>query len=126
MLAEQIKAIGYAAAPQQTTLSKTIEGRGPLGSINFQTSSDRMMMFYPYVLGLLGVESLATHAAGLRMKTDVEQGYWYSSSNRDLLGVTGIEMPLTARADDPQSDTNRLNEKGITMVFNSYGTGYRL
>ena len=60
------------------------------------------------------------------MKTDVEQGYWYSSSNRDLLGVTGIEMPLTARADDPQSDTNRLNEKGITTVFNSYGTGYRL
>ena len=126
VLAEQIKAIGYAAAPQQTTLSKAIEGRGPLGSINFQTSSDRMMLFYPYVLGLLGVESLATHAAGLRMKTDVEQGYWYSSSNRDLLGVTGIEMPLTARADDPQSDTNRLNEKGITMVFNSYGTGYRL
>ena len=105
---------------------KAIEGRGPLGSINFQTSSDRMMLFYPYVLGLLGVESLATHAAGLRMKTDVEQGYWYSSSNRDLLGVTGIEMPLTARADDPQSDTNRLNEKGITTVFNSYGTGYRL
>jgi len=126
VLAEQIKAIGYAAAPQQTTLSKAIEGRGPLGSINFQTSSDRMMLFYPYVLGLLGVESLATHAAGLRMKTDVEQGYWYSSSNRDLLGVTGIEMPLTARADDPQSDTNRLNEKGITTVFNSYGTGYRL
>ena len=76
--------------------------------------------------GLLGLESLATHAAGLGMKTDVEQGYWFSISNRPLLGVTGVEIGLTARADDPQSETNRLNEKGITTVFNSYGTGYRM
>ena len=37
-----------------------------------------------------------------------------------------MEIGLTARTDDPQSETNRLNEKGITTVFNSYGTGYRL
>lgn len=35
-------------------------------------------------------------------------------------------MALTARADDPQAETNRLNEKGISTVFNSYGTGFRL
>lgn len=56
----------------------------------------------------------------------MEQGYWFSTSNRELLGVTGLEIGLTARVDDPQSETNRLNEKGITTVFNSYGTGYRL
>lgn len=122
----KLKAIAYAAAPKGTTLSKALEGRGPLGSINFQTSSDRVQLFFPYVTGLLGLESLATHAAGLRMKTDVEQGYWFSISNRPLLGVTGVEIGLTARADDPQSETNRLNEKGITTVFNSYGTGYRM
>ncbi|WP_238373677.1 phage tail sheath subtilisin-like domain-containing protein, partial [Kingella kingae] len=72
------------------------------------------------------LESLATHAAGLRMKTDVEQGYWFSISNHELLGVTGLEIGLTARVDNPQSETTRLNEKGITTVFNSYGTGYRL
>lgn len=42
-----------------------------------------------------------------------------------MLGVTALEVPLTARIDDPQSETNRLNEKGITTVFNSYGTGFR-
>ena len=97
-----------------------------MGSINFNTSSDRAQLFFPHVVGLLGVESLATHAAGLRMKTDVEHGYWFSISNRELSGVTGLEIGLTARVDDPQSETNRLNEKGITTVFNSYGTGYRL
>ena len=34
VLAEQIKAIGYAAAPQQTTLSKAIEGRGPFPTVS--------------------------------------------------------------------------------------------
>lgn len=126
VMATKLKAIAYINAPKSTTLSKALEGRGPLGSINFQTSSDRCQLFYPYVVGLLDLESLATHAAGLRMKTDVEQGYWYSISNRELLGVTGVEIGLTARADDPQSETNRLNEKGITTVFNSYGTGYRM
>lgn len=126
VVAGKLKAIAYAAAPKGTTLSKALEGRGPLGSINFQTSSDRVQLFFPYVTGLLGLESLATHASGLRMKTDVEQGYWFSISNRELLGVTGVEIGLTARADDPQSETNRLNEKGITTVFNSYGTGYRM
>lgn len=124
--AEQLKAIAYIAAPKTTTLSKAIEGRGPQGVINFQTASDRAQLFYPHVIGLLGLESLATHAAALRMKTDVENGYWFSISNRELLGVTGSEVALTARADDPQAETNRLNEKGITTVFNSYGSGYRM
>lgn len=125
-LADHLHAIAYIDAPQGTTLSQAITGRGSLGNINFNLSSDRAQLFYPRVVGLLGLESLATHAAGLRMKTDVEQGYWFSISNRELSGVTGLEIGLTARVDDPQSETNRLNEKGITTVFNSYGTGYRM
>ncbi|HFC8518910.1 TPA: phage tail sheath family protein [Neisseria weaveri] len=124
--AGKLNAVAYINAPKGTSLSKALEGRGPNGTINFKTSSDRAQLFYPHVAGLLGLEHLATHAAGLRMKTDVEQGYWWSISNHELLGVTGTEIGLTARADDPQSETNRLNEKGITTVFNSYGTGYRL
>lgn len=126
ILADKLHAIAYIDAPKGTNLSQALTGRGNMGNINFNTSSDRTHLFYPHVIGLLGVESLATHAAGLRMKTDVEQGYWFSTSNRELLGVTGLEVGLTARVDDPQSETNRLNEKGITTVFNSYGTGYRL
>lgn len=124
--ATKLNAIAYINAPKGTSLSKALEGRGPNGTINFKTSSDRAQLFYPHVVGLLGLEHLATHAAGLRMKIDVEKGYWWSISNKELLGVTGLEVGLTARADDPQSETNRLNEKGITTVFNSYGTGYRL
>ncbi|MGX2951452.1 phage tail sheath family protein, partial [Ursidibacter sp. B-7004-1] len=120
-------AIAYVQAPQSTTLAKAIAGRGPEGQINFKTSSDRTHLFFPHVLGERNtLESLATHAAGLRMKTDVDDGYWYSTSNRQLKGVIGVEIPLTARVDDLQSETNRLNAVGVTTVFNSFGTGFRL
>lgn len=125
-LALQLNAIAYIQAPKGTTLAQALAGRGPEGTINFKTSSDRTHLFYPHVIGTQGLESLATHAAGLRMHTDVAHGYWFSTSNRQLRSVTGVEIPLTARADDVQSETNRLNAVGITTVFNSYGTGFRL
>lgn len=42
------------------------------------------------------------------------------------VGRNRFEVGLTARGDDPQSETNRLNEKGITTVFNSYGSGFKM
>lgn len=126
-LANQLGAIAYVQAPKGTTLAQALTGRGSTGTINFKTSSDRTHLFFPHVIGNRNsLESLATHAAGLRMKTDVEDGYWFSTSNRQLQGVIGVEMPLTARVDDIQSETNRLNAVGVTTVFNSFGTGFRL
>ncbi|MDH2924545.1 hypothetical protein EV693_1065 [Nicoletella semolina] len=126
-LAHQMGAIAYVQAPKATTLAKALSGRGASGTINFQTASDRVHLFYPHVIGEHNtLECLATHAAGLRLKTDVEHGYWFSTSNRNLQGVIGVEVPLTARVDDVQSETNLLNARGITTVFNSYGTGFRL
>ena len=126
-LAGQLNAIAYVQAPKGITLGKAIAGRGVSGTINFKTSSDRTELFFPHVIGERGTpESLATHAAGLRMLVDVKHGYWFSKSNRQLKGVTGVEVPLTARVDDTQSETNRLNAVGITTVFNSFGTGFRL
>ena len=98
-----------------------------MGTINASASNENVRHFYPYAIGSSNeLESLATHAAGLRMKVDVEHGYWFSSSNRELAGVIGMEVPLTARVDDKQSETNLLNAVGITTIFNSFGTGFRL
>ncbi|WP_373100795.1 MULTISPECIES: phage tail sheath family protein [Pasteurellaceae] len=126
-LADRLHAKAYIQLPKGTSLSKAIQGRGPLGTINASASSENVRHFYPYVIGSSNeLESLATHAAGLRMKVDVEHGYWFSTSNRELSGVIGMEVPLTARVDDKQSETNQLNAVGITTIFNSFGTGFRL
>lgn len=126
-LADQLHAKAYIQLPKGTSVSKAIQGRGPTGTINASASNENVRHFFPYVLGSSNTpESLATHAAGLRMLIDVEKGYWYSTSNKELKGVIGMEVPLTARVDDKQSETNLLNAVGITTVFNSFGTGFRL
>lgn len=130
--AGQMGGVAYVDAPIGTTVQQAIAGRGTLGGINFNTSSDRVRLCYPHVRVYdvatddTRLQPLSIRAAGLRAKVDNDKGYWWSSSNQELVGVLGLERPLTARVDDPHSEVNLLNESGITTVFNSFGTGLRL
>jgi phage tail sheath protein FI len=90
------------------------------------------MICYPTVT----VYDLATDAseqqpysqflAGVRAWRDQENGYWWSSSNAEISGIIGMERPLTADISDSSSEVNLLNEQGITTIFNSFGTGFRV
>ncbi|PBJ94747.1 phage tail protein [Pseudomonas plecoglossicida] len=127
----KVGGVTYIDAPIGTTVQQVIAGRGPAGTINFNTSSDRVRLCYPHVkvydpVNGERLQPLSIRAAGLRAKVDNDNGYWWSSSNKELLGVIGLERPLTARIDDASSEVNLLNENGITTVFNSFGTGLRL
>lgn len=130
--ATQLNAVAYIDAPIGSTVQQVVAGRGPAGTLNFNTSSDRVRLCYPHVKVYDAMtngerlQPLSIRAAGLRAKVDNDKGYWWSSSNQELLGVIGLERPLTARIDDPNSEVNLLNENGITTVFNSFGTGLRL
>ncbi|EKT4469997.1 phage tail sheath subtilisin-like domain-containing protein [Pseudomonas putida] len=129
--AEKVGGVTYIDAPIGTTVQQVIAGRGSAGTINFNTSSDRVRLCYPHVKVYdeddgERLQPLSIRAAGLRAKVDNDNGYWWSSSNQELLGVIGLERPLTARIDDANSEVNLLNENGITTVFNSFGTGLRL
>jgi phage tail sheath protein FI len=130
--AGQVGGVAYVDAPIGATVQQVLAGRGPSGAINFNTSSDRVRLCYPHVkvydAATNGerLQPLSIRAAGLRAKIDNDHGYWWSSSNQPLLGIIGLERPLTARIDDATSEVNLLNENGITTVFNAYGTGLRL
>jgi phage tail sheath protein FI len=130
--ATQVGGVAYVDAPIGATVQHVLTGRGPQGNINFNTSSDRVRLCYPHVRVYDAasngerLQPLSIRAAGLRAKIDNDHGYWWSSSNQPLLGVIGLERPLTARIDDATSEVNLLNENGITTVFNAYGTGLRL
>ncbi|PTU70306.1 phage tail sheath subtilisin-like domain-containing protein [Chromobacterium haemolyticum] len=131
-MADQLDAVTYIDAPIGTTYAQALAGRGPTGSINFNTSSDRVRLCYPHVkvydpvLNTERLEPLSARAAGLRAKVDLDKGFWWSSSNQEIAGVTGVERQLSAMIDDPQSEVNLLNEQGITTVFSSFGSGFRL
>lgn len=131
-MASKLGAIAYIDAPIGTTYAQAIAGRGPAGTINFNTSSERVRLCYPHVkvydpvLDAERLEPLSARAAGLRAKVDLDKGFWWSSSNQELMGVIGVERQISAMIDDPQSEVNLLNEQGITTVFSSFGTGLRL
>ncbi|MCD5326891.1 phage tail sheath subtilisin-like domain-containing protein [Chromobacterium piscinae] len=130
-MADKLDAIAYVDAPIGTAFADALAGRGPVGTINFNTSSDRVRLCYPHVMvadgnGGLRYEPLSSRAAGLRAKVDNDKGFWWSSSNQELAGVVGVERQLTAMIDDPNCEVNQLNASGITTVFNSYGSGFRL
>lgn len=117
-------------APAGTTVSNAIAGRGPSGSINFNTSNKRAILCFPR-LKVEGQPDGATtrpysqFLAGVIAATHQNDGYWFSPSNREVLGVTGTELPLSFAYNDQNTDCNALNEVGIVTVANTFGTGLR-
>lgn len=131
-MANRLRARAYIDAPIGTTPAQAIAGRGPAGSINFNTSDRRARLLYPHVkvydktTNTDRLEPLSQRAAGLGNAVDIEKGYWWSMSNQEILGITGVERTISAMINDPNCEANLLNEVGITTVFNSFGTGLRL
>lgn len=125
------RAIALLDAPYGTTVSAAITGRGLAGTINFNTSSKRAVLLYPYVKAY----DIATDAnqdfpysaffAGIIAATDLDSGYWFSPSNKEIKGIVGVERQISAGINDANSDANSLNASGITTVFNTFGTGIR-
>lgn len=127
----KIRAMGIVDASAGTTIQEAITGRGPQGTINFNFSSERLILCYPrlkvydsatesYIL-----EPYSQRLAGVMAAKDVDKGYWWSPSNTEILGITGLEKQLTSMINDPSSEVNALNEAGIVTVFNSYGSGLK-
>lgn len=130
-ICDKIRAIGLVDAPIGTTVQEAITGRGPEGSINFNTSSDRIILCYPH-LKVYDSESDANilqpysqRLAGVIAAKDINKGYHWSPSNTEINGIVGVEKQLTSMINDPTSEVNTLNEAGIVTVFNSYGSGFR-
>lgn len=126
-----IKAIGLIDAPVGTTVQNAITGRGPSGTINFNFSSDRLVLCYPHLKvydtasNTEKLEPYSQRLAGVIAAKDIERGYHWSPSNTEIKGIIGAERNLTSMINDPLSEVNMLNEAGILTVFNSFGSGFR-
>jgi len=130
--ADKYRAIALLDAPTGTTPQAAITGRGPSGGVGkFDTSSKRAHLLYPWLKAFdAATESdelrpYSQFMAGVIAATDLNFGYWYSPSNKEIKGITGVERKLTAAVNDASTEVNLLNEKGITTIFNSFGTGLR-
>lgn len=130
VVANKFRGRALIDAPLGTSVATAIAGRGPLGTINFNTSSKRAVLCFPR-LKVDGAPDGATtrpysqFLAGVIADTHRRLGYWFSPSNKEIIGVTGPELPLSFDYADPNTDCNALNEVGIVTVANTFGTGIR-
>lgn len=130
-MATDIRAKCFIDAPIGITPQEAITGRGALGTINFNTSSRRAGLCYPHVKRYSAgtdkevISPSSAYVAGVQSRKDQENGYWWSLSNTEVLGITGLERSIYAMINDPNSEANLLNEAGIITFFNSFGTGIR-
>lgn len=130
-VASNIRAIGLIDAPVGTTVQNAITGRGPNGTINYNFSSDRLVLCYPQLkvydtaTDTEKLEPYSQRLAGVIAAKDIDKGYHWSPSNTEIKGITGVERQLTSMINDPNSEVNLLNEAGIVTIFNSFGSGFR-
>lgn len=131
--AERFRAMSIIDAPEGELPADVISGRGPSGTLaGFQTASKNVILAYPYVKIYDAVSDsnvnvpYSQYLAGVIAATDNAEGYWVSPSNHEIKGIIGMERPITAQINNPQTEANQLNEAGITTVFNSFGTGIRV
>jgi len=62
--------------------------------------------------------------AGIMSASDNERGFWWSPSNREMLGITGTSRPIDFQIGDPLSRANYLNENEVATIIHQ--DGYRL
>lgn len=129
--ANKIKAFALIEAPTGTTPTQAIAGRGPASAINFKTSDERAVLLYPALTaynarsGVNESRPYSDYFAGVWANSIIENGFWFSPSNKEIRNVVGTEVNISASLSNPSSEANLLNEAGIVTVFNAFGTGLR-
>lgn len=137
--ASKYRGHAFIDAPLNTTPSGVITGRGPSGSINFNTSDKRVVLCYPHMKIINPDPRIAdtdsakkvnfpfsAFIAGVQASVDSTLGYWNSFSNKPINGVVGTERVITSSLNDPSTEANLLNENGVVTYFNSFGSGLRV
>ncbi|MGH0003175.1 phage tail sheath subtilisin-like domain-containing protein [Pseudovibrio ascidiaceicola] len=92
--------------------------------------SDRpFMMVDPFVKvarnGQIISEAASARVAGLQARTDYEDGFWHSPSNRVLEGVLGTARPIEHSLFDVSTESQHLNRNHISTVVRSEEGGFK-
>mgnify|MGYP000387624117 CR=1 FL=1 len=118
--AEKLKAMVIADGPNTTDAEATAY-RG-------QFDNSRLYIVDPWVRVPTAtgeaIEPASARVAGMIAQSDNERGFWWSPSNRVMLGINGGARPVAWAFNDPDVQANYLNENAIATVIHE--DGYRL
>ena len=66
----------------------------------------------------------SAYVAGVIAQSDAERGFWWSPSNRVILGILGTDRPIDFALGDANARANLLNENEVATIIRE--DGYRL
>lgn len=121
-VAERLRAIVVADGPDTSDAD----------SINFRRNfdSDRLYLVDPKVIVFDSasntdvLQPASGRVAGIIAKSDNERGFWWSPSNRSMLGINGTSRAVDFALGDKLARANLLNANQVTTIIHQ--NGYRL
>ena len=121
-VADRLRAIAVADGPNTTDTA----------SINFRKNFDsaRLYIVDPNVIVFDSVtntdiaQPASGRVAGIIAKSDNERGFWWSPSNRTMLGINGTSRAIDFTLGDKLARANLLNENQVATIIHQ--NGYRL
>lgn len=127
--AAKFRAIYLVDAPYGTTISGVLSGRGVGGTIVFNTADARAYLLYPFIKAFDDATQAdqdfpySAFMAGVIVANDLNNGYWFSPSNKPIPNATGSERVIEWAINDPNTEANELNAAGVCTIAAGYGTG---
>jgi len=132
IVANKYRAVYLLDAPEGTTVTGAIAGRGGSGTFGWNVSNSRALLLFPKwkkgspdpraASDATILEWYSALFAGVMSANDNTNGYWFSPSNKEIKGVVGPEIVITASLTDSTAQNQLLNAAGIITYFNSFGT----
>ncbi len=118
IIAGRLRAIVVADCPANATNENLIR-------FVSDCASERIYAVYPQVLNTKNEAVPASpYIAGVIARTDNDDGFWVSPSNKAINGIIGLSKPIDFALGDASCRANYLNEQNITTIINQ--NGYKL
>lgn len=113
--AEALRAVAIPDCPNTTIEAAKTFATG--------LSSSYAYPCYPNVNfpGKVGVVGLSAVIAGVMARTDLEEGFWVSPSNKKIRSMSSLTKGVGWTLTDVNSDANVLNQSGIATVIRQDG-----
>ncbi len=121
-VADRLRAIAIADGPNGTD-ANAITYRGNFGSGRLYLV-DPHVKVYDSSSDAEITQVSSARVAGVIAKSDNERGFWFSPSNRPILGITGTARPIDFALGDSSARANYLNENAVATIIRQ--DGYRL
>ncbi len=121
-VAERLRGVVIADGPN-TNDADAIAYRGNFGSARLYLV-DPWVKVWDTQADAETIEPASARVAGMIAKSDSERGFWWSPSNREMLGITGTARSVDFALGDGNARANLLNEKEVATIIRK--DGYRL